>query len=322
MSQAIFLHQPGDESRLQWEDAPLPELGTQEVVIRHHAIGVNFIDIYHRSGLYPLELPAVLGMEAAGVIEAIGKEVRDFQVGDRVAYCTAVGSYSQRRVIAAEHLILLPDHISTKQAAAMMLKGMTAEYLIRRTYPVKQGDVVLFHAIAGGVGLIALQWLKQLGSFVIGTVSTEEKAALAKKYGCDEVIIHGKLDLAKRVKELTKGKGVPVVYDSIGKDTFMSSLDALRPRGLMVSYGNASGPVPPIAPSLLAQKGSLFLTRPTLMHYAANAAERRQSAACLFAACREGLEVSVHQEYPLQQAGQAHKDLVARKTTASTILIP
>ncbi len=322
-NKAIFLYQTGDESCLRWEYAPLAaELGEEEVVVRHEAVGINFIDIYHRTGLYPLNLPAVLGMEAAGIVEEVGKRVRDFHIGDRVAYCTSLGSYSQRRHIASGQLILLPTHISTKQAAAMMLKGMTAEYLIHRTFRVKRDHLVLFHAIAGGVGLIALQWLKQLGVFVIGTASTKEKAELARSYGCDEVIIHGEGDLAKQVRELTKGKGVDVVYDSIGKDTFMSSLDALRPRGMMVSYGNASGPVPPVAPSLLAEKGSLFLTRPSLMHYAASEGERRESAARLFAACRAGLEISIHQEYPLAQVARAHKDLAARKTTASTILIP
>lgn len=322
MSKAIRIHKTGDESVLRWEETSVPPLAAAEVLVRHHAIGINFIDIYHRTGLYPLELPAVLGMEGAGVIEEVGKDVKDFQAGDGVAYCTSIGSYAERRSVAAEHLVRLPEDINYEQAAAMMLKGMTAEYLIRRTYRVKRGDMVLFHAIAGGVGLLALQWLKQLGAFVIGTASTAAKKELALEHGCDEVLIHKEADIVQRVKDLTQGEGVAVVYDSIGKDTFAASLDSLRPRGLLVSYGNASGAVPSFSPHLLAQKGSLFLTRPTLFHYVNSAAARRQSAAQLFAAYREGMVVSINQRYPLAKAAEAHRAMAERRTTGSGILLP
>lgn len=320
---AIRIHEHGGPNVMKVEQISVGDPGPGEVRIRQTAIGLNFIDVYHRTGLYPLELPVTLGMEAAGVIDAVGEGVTQFKPGDRVAYGAGpIGSYTDLRIIPAGRVVPLPDSISDNQAAGMMLQGMTVEYLIRRTYPVKKGDTVLFHAAAGGVGLIACQWLKQIGATVIGTVGSEEKAEQAKAQGCDHTILYKSEDIAERVREITNGKGVPVVYDSVGKDTFEASLDSLAPRGMLVSFGNASGPVPPFNPGILAQKGSLYFTRPSLMTYVADDRELADSAAALFDAVSKGLSVSVNQTYPLAEAKQAHIDLEARKTTGSTVLIP
>jgi NADPH2:quinone reductase len=298
--------------------------GAGEIHIRQVACGLNYIDTYHRSGLYPLPLPATIGMEAAGVVDALGNGVDDFQVGDRVCYGAGPpGAYTELRNIDASRVIALPDDIDEKQAAGMMLKGMTAQYLIRRTYPVQPGDPVLFHAAAGGVGLIACQWLKHLGATVIGTVGSDAKAELARAHGCDHPIVYRRENFAERVREITEGRGVPVVYDSVGKDTFEPSLDCLQPRGLLVSFGNASGAVPRFEPGLLAQKGSLYLTRPTLMTYVAERDEHLATAHELFDVVRRGIvRVNIAQTYALRDAAQAHSDLEARKTTGSTVLLP
>lgn len=320
-AQAIRIHQTGGANCLRYESVELPPPQADEVLIRAQAAGLNYIDVYHRTGLYPLPLPTTLGLEGAGVVEAIGSEVSNVAVGDAVGYCAAgVGAYATHRIAKAERLVRLPNEIDAETAAAILLKGLTAEYLIRRIYPVRAGDVVLFHAIAGGVGQIACQWLKQLGAVVVGTVGSEEKARQAKALGCDHTILYEKEDIAARVRDITNGAGVPVVYDSVGKDTFTSSLHSLAPRGLFVSFGNASGAVPDFAPRLLAENGSLFFTRPTLMHYCATAQELQTAAEALFFAVRSGLEVKINQRYPLAETAQAHCDLEARKTTGSTIL--
>lgn len=308
---------------MRWEQVEVGTPGPGEVVVRNTAIGVNFIDTYHRSGLYPVPLPATLGMEGAGVIEAVGPKVKEFKVGDRVAYAQPIGAYAEVLVRPTDRLVKVPAGIDDKVAAAMMLKGMTAQYLLRRTYRVHKGDTILVHAAAGGVGQILCQWAKYLGATVIGTVGSEEKAPVAKKAGCRHVIVTAQESVPQRVKDITKGAGVPVVYDGIGKETFMDSLDCLRPLGLMVSYGNASGAVPPINIALLSQKGSLFLTRPTLMVYTAKHEDLVQSARELFAVVKKGaVKVAINQTYPLKEAAQAHRDLEARKTTGSTILLP
>jgi len=299
--------------------------GPGEALVRQTAVGVNFIDVYHRRGLYPLpSLPAGIGSEAAGPIEAVGPGVTDVAVGDRVAYAGGpTGAYCDARVLPAHRLVKLPDGISDPQAAAMMLKGMTAEYLLRRAFTVKPGDTILFHAAAGGVGTIACQWAKQLGATVIGTVGTRNKAAIASAHGCDHVIVTGEEDFVARVREITRGEGVPVVYDSVGKDTFMRSLDCLKPRGMIVSFGQSSGMVPPLDISILSSKGSLFLTRPSLMHYVAKREELLACAAALFdAVLHDGVKIEIGQTYSLQDAAKAHADLEARKTTGSTVLIP
>ncbi len=321
---AIRFHETGGPETLRWEEVEVGDPGHGEVLLRQTAVGLNFIDVYHRSGLYPVPLPSGIGLEAAAVVEKVGPGVADLKRGDRVAYASGpIGAYAEWRLYPAERAVKLPDAISDRQAAAMMLQGMTAEYLIRRTYPVKAGQWVLVHAAAGGVGLIICQWLKQIGATVIGTAGSPEKMELARAHGCDHVIDYRHEDVAKRVRELTGGKGVPVVYDGVGKDTFQSSLDSLAPRGMFVSFGNASGPVPPFEPVLLSAKGSLFFTRPSLMAYVATRQELLDSAAALFDVVLKGaVKIEVHQTYALKDAAQAHRDLEARKTTGSTLLLP
>ena len=325
MTKAIRIHAPGGPEALVYEDVAVPSPGPGEVLIDQGACGLNYIDVYHRTGLYPLPaLPAVIGMEGAGTVAAVGEGVEAFKPGDRVAYADAPpGSYAAQRLMPWHRLVKLPDAVGDQQAAAMMLQGMTVEYLIRRTYAVQPGDTVLFHAAAGGVGLIACQWLNHLGATVIGTVGSDEKAALAKSHGCHHTINYREENFTDRVRELTDGAGVPVVYDSIGKDTFEGSLDCLRPRGLMVSFGNASGPVDAFNTALLAQKGSLYLTRPTLLTYNAQREDLEASAAALFEVVTSGaVKIEVNQTYPLSETAQAHRDLEGRKTTGSTVLLP
>jgi NADPH2:quinone reductase len=324
MTRAIRFHQTGGPEVLRLEDLEVGEPGEGQARVRHAAVGVNFIDTYHRTGLYPLPLPSGLGVEAAGVVEAVGKGVAHVKKGHRVAYAGgAPGSYSEVRVMPAERLVRLPDAVGDRQAAAAMLKGLTVHYLVRRTYPVKAGETVLVQAAAGGVGLIACQWLKALGATVIGTVGSDEKARLARAHGCDHAIVYTREDFAARVKEITKGAGVPVVYDAVGKSTFQGSLDCLRPRGLMVSFGNASGPVPPVDLLQLSQRGSLFITRPTLAHYTATREELEAGARELFEVMQSGkVKVEVSVTYPLAEAARAHRDLEARKTTGSVVLLP
>ena len=323
MTHAVRIHSNGGPDVLQWEKVEVPEPNAGDVVVRQIAAGLNFIDVYFRTGLYKVPaFPSAIGNEGAGVVEAVGDGVTEVAVGDRVAYCMSLGSYTQRRLIPAKQLVKIPKGISEQQAAAVMLKGCTVQYLIRQAYPVQKGETVLFHAAAGGCGLIACQWLKHLGVRVIGTVGTAEKAELAKSHGCDHPIVYTEDNFVDRVKELTDGRGVPVVYDSVGKDTFNDSLECLQPRGLMVSFGNASGAVEPFAPALLAAKGSLFLTRPTLATYTATRADLEKTTADLFGVLSSGaVTVEVNQTYPLENAAQAHRDLEARKTTGSTILL-
>jgi len=324
MTHAIRIHATGGPDALQLDDVSLPTPGPGEALVRHSAIGVNFIDTYHRSGLYPLPLPSGIGSEAAGVVEAVGPGVTDVAVGQRVAYCGGPpGSYAAARVIAADRLVPLPAAVSDRDAAALMLKGLTVQYLFRQTFPLKGGETILFHAAAGGVGLIACQWAKALGVRMIGTVSSDEKAALARAHGCAETIVYTREDFVARVKALTGGAGVPVVYDSIGKDTFPASLDCLAPRGLFVSFGNASGPVAAFNLGLLAQKGSLFATRPTLMGYAAKGADLLAMADELFSMVAAGkVKADVRQTFPLAGAADAHRALESRATTGATLLIP
>jgi NADPH2:quinone reductase len=324
MTKAIRIHKHGGPEVLQWEDVEVPAPGQGEARIRHTAIGLNFVDTYQRSGLYPQQLPMVLGGEGAGVVEAVGPGVTDIKVGDRVAYGNAPpGSYAEARIVPASRLVKLPSGISDQQAASMMLKGLTTQYLVRSTYRIKPGDTVLFHAAAGGVGLIFGQWAKHLGATVIGTVGNADKARLAKAHGYDHVILYREQNFVDEVKKITKGAGVPVVYDGVGKDTFMPSLDCLQPRGLMVSFGNASGPVPPINLGILAAKGSLYVTRPTLGTYVAKREELVANANELFDVVSKGtVKIEVNQTYPLKDAAQAHRDLESRKTTGSTVLIP
>jgi NADPH2:quinone reductase len=319
---AIRIHQTGGPEQLRWEEVQVGAPKSGEVTLRNKACGVNFIDTYHRSGLYPMNLPSGLGLEAAGVVEAVGPDVNGLEVGDRVAYCSApIGAYAERRNYPAERLIKMPKAIDDKTAAAMMLQGMTTEYLIRRTYQVKPGDFVLLHAAAGGVGQIATQWLRHLGATIIGTAGSPEKLKIAADLGCHHVINYREGDWVSKVKAASGGKGVHVVYDGVGKDTFMPSLDCLRPRGYMVTYGNASGPVPAIEPLLLSQKGSLFLTRPTLFDYIAAREELETSAAELFEMVSSGkVKVEVKQRFDLKDAGEAHRQLEARKTSGSTVL--
>jgi NADPH2:quinone reductase len=323
MTHAVRIHSNGGPEVLRWEEVALPEPGRNEVIIRQTASGLNFIDVYFRTGLYKVpSFPATIGNEGAGVVEAVGVDVTEVAVGDRVAYCMSLGSYAQRRVVPAQQLVKLPDTVTDEQAAAMMLKGCTVQYLIRQTYPIKAGETVLFHAAAGGCGLIACQWLKHLGARVIGTVSTAEKAELAKAHGCDHPIVYTEENFVESVKTLTDGCGVPVVYDSIGKDTFEDSLDCLQPRGLMVSFGNASGAVEPFSPAVLAAKGSLFLTRPTLATFIATPEQLKATSSDLFEVVGSGsVKIEVSQTYALEDAAQAHRDLEARKTTGSTVLL-
>ena len=323
MPYAIRIHETGGPEKLKWEEVQVGDPGPGQVRVRNTAIGLNFVDTYQRSGLYSMPLPFILGSEGAGVVEAVGPRVKELKVGDRVAYSGPVGAYADVLLRPAERLVKIPAGVDDRTAAAMMLKGLTAHYLIRRTYRVKKGDTILMHAAAGGVGQILCQWARHLGATVIGTVGNEEKAALARKAGCKHVIVTSKEKFAERVKAITKGKGVPVVYDGVGKDTFMDSLDCLRPLGVMVSFGNASGPVAPISPTILAPKGSLFLTRPTLLHYTASREDLVKAARELFAVVKSGkVKISINQTYPLRDAAQAQSDLEARKTTGSTVLLP
>ena len=321
---AIRMHQAGGPEVMSWEEVEVGDPAPTEARVRHAAVGLNYIDIYHRTGLYPLPLPSGLGLEAAGVVEAIGTAVTDLRPGDRVAYAGGpVGAYSQVRCLPADRLLQLPDAIDFRTAAAMMLQGLTSAYLLRRTCRVEAGDAVLIHAAAGGVGLIACQWAKALGATVIGTVSNDAKAALASAHGCDHVIHYTREDFARRVREITGGAGVRVVYDGVGKDTFAGSLDSLQTCGMLVSFGNASGPVPPFDPLLLSQKGSLFLTRPTLMHYTAKRADLVALGSELFDVVGAGkVRIEVNQTYPLADVASAHRDLEARKHTGSTVLLP
>jgi len=324
MPKAIRIHAPGGPEVLSWDDVEVSDPGDGEVRLRQTAVGLNYIDTYHRSGAYPVgDLPAVIGLEGAGVVEAVGPGVSDLREGDRVAYATVpLGAYAEARVISAGRVVKLPGDIDDKTGAAMMLQGMTVEYLIRRTYPVQPGDTVLWQAAAGGVGLIACQWLKHIGATIIGTVGSAEKGELAKAHGCDHIINYREENFVERVRELTDGAGVPVVYDGVGKDTFDGSLDCLRPRGMMVIFGAASGPVPPFETGLLAGKGSLFLTRPTLMTYTASDAELAESAAALIEVVQSGaVKIEINQTYPLAEAAQAHADLEGRKTTGSTVFV-
>lgn len=323
MTKAIRVHAYGGPEVMKWEDVPTPEPGPSEVLIKQDAVGLNYIDVYFRTGLYKApSMPVTIGMEGAGTVTAVGSGVSGIATGDRVAYAGALGAYATERVIAADKLVKLPDGIDAKTGAAMMLQGMTAQYLIRRTYRVKSGDTIVVHAAAGGVGLIACQWARHLGATVIGVVSTEEKAALARAHGAAHTVI-GYDNLVAEVKRITGGAMVPVVYDSIGKETFTTSLDCLAPLGLMVSYGNASGPVPPVEISILAAKGSLYLTRPTLATYTAKRADLLETANDLFAVVKSGaVKIQVNQSFPLKDAAAAHTALESRKTTGSTVLVP
>lgn len=324
MPHAIRIHKTGGPEVMVWEEVAVPPPAAGEVQVKHHAVGLNYIDTYHRSGLYPQPLPAGIGLEGAGEVVAVGEGVIDLTVGERVAYAGGpTGAYAEVRNIPAHRLLKLPVALSYEQGAAMMLQGLTAAYLLRRTFPVKAGDTVLMHAAAGGLGLMVCQWAKALGARVIGTVSSEAKAELARAHGCDETINYSSENFYERVKALTDGAGVDVVYDGIGKDTFLGSLDSLRPLGMMVCVGNASGAIPPFDPLLLSQKGSLFLTRPTLMTYTAKRADLEALGGELFAVVLAGkVKVEVNQRYALKDAAQAHIDLESRKTTGSTILLP
>ncbi len=321
MTKAIRIEKAGGPEVMSWEDVEVGEPGPGEVRVKHTAVGLNYIDVYHRSGLYPLEYPSGLGLEAAGLVEAVGEGVNDLKKGNRVAYASPpIGAYAESRLMPANRLVKLPADIDEKQAAAMMLQGMTVQYLIRRTRRVVKGETVLFHAAAGGVGLIACQWLNHLGVNIIGTVGTDEKAEIARAHGCTHTINYNKEDFAARVKEITGGKGVPVVYDSVGKDTFEGSLACLAPLGMMVTFGNSSGPVPLFELGRLGQLGSLFITRPSLMAYTAKREDLMASANELFEVVLSGaVKIEVSQTYPLSEAVQAHRDLEARKTTGSTV---
>jgi NADPH2:quinone reductase len=320
---AIRFEKTGGPEVLDYVDIDLPPPGAGQARVKHSVIGVNFIDTYHRSGLYKLPLPSGLGSEAAGMVEAVGAGVTTLKAGDRVAYAGAMGAYSDAGNIAADRLVKIPAGVSDETAAAAMLKGMTAQYLLKRTYPVKAGQAIVLHSAAGGVGLIAGQWAKHLGVTVIGTVGTADKIALAKENGCAHVLNSRDADWPKQVRELTGGQGVPVVYDSIGKDTFAGSLDSLAVRGLLVSFGNSSGAVPPFEPGILAAKGSLYFTRPTLASYTRNAQELQETAEDLFAVIASGaVKIAVHQRFKLSEARKAHEALHSRATTGATVLIP
>ena len=324
MTKAIRIHEYGGPEKLIWEDVDTGQPGEGEVRLRQTAVGLNYIDVYQRSGLYPLgDLPKTLGMEAAGVIEDVGPGVDAFKPGDRVAYAMGLGPYAEERIMGTDKLVPLPDGIDDQSAAAMMLQGMTVHYLLRRTYKVQPGDTILIYAAAGGVGLIACQWAKHLGATVIGCVGSQEKADLAKANGCDHPILYREESVPDRVREITNGEGVPVVYDSIGKATFNDSIDCLAPFGLMVSFGNASGPVDPINPAMLGPKGSLYLTRTTLATHTATPELLLDGANALFNVVQDGhVKIAVNQTFPLSETAQAHVDLEARKTTGSTILLP
>jgi len=321
VTHAIRVHETGGPDVLRWEEVEVGDPGAGQVTLRQEAAGLNYIDVYHRIGLYPQPLPFTPGVEGAGVVEAVGPGVTGLKAGDRVAYAGPTGGYAEVRVIDADRLVKLPDSISGEQAAAMILQGMTAHMLLRSVHRVEPGETILIHAAAGGVGLIVCQWAKALGAIVIGTVGSDEKAELARAHGCDHPIVYTRQDFAAEVERITEGKKLPVVYDSVGKDTFLKSLDCLRPRGLMVSFGNASGPVDPVPPGILAQKGSLFLTRPTLFHYIADRAELEMAARELFDVVESGkVKIEIKQRFALKDAAEAHRALEARKTSGSTIL--
>lgn len=323
MSKAVCFNKFGGPEVLRWVDSDVAAPGPGEVLVRHKVVGVNFIDIYQRSGLYKVPLPAVAGNEGAGIVEAVGTGVTSVNAGDRVAYAGKIGSYCEARIIPADRLCLLPDTVSFEQAAAMMLKGLTVQYLIRKTYRVQQGETVVFHAAAGGVGQIACQWLKSLGAKVIGTAGSTEKCNLVLQAGADFCVNYRTENLVERVKAITNGEGVPVVYDSVGKDTFQSSLNCLRPFGLLVSFGNASGPVPAVDLGILAQLGSLYITRPTLATYTAKHSDLEKMAQELFGVVNSGaVRIDIKQRYHLKDAAQAQRDLEGRTTTGSSILIP
>ena len=325
MTKAIRIHKTGGPEVLQWEEVTVGEPGAGEVRIANKAVGLNYIDTYHRSGLYPVQMPSGIGLEAAGVVEAVGSGVTEFKAGDRVAYCNAtLGAYSEAKIHQAERLVRIPEGVSFEQAASAMLQGLTVWYLLRRLLKTPQsGETVLWHAAAGGVGLIACQWAKALGVNVIGTVSSDEKAQLARENGCTHTILYTKEDVVAKVKELTGGKGCPVVYDGVGKDTYLKSLDCLQPRGLLALFGNASGPVDALNTGLLAAKGSLYVTRPTLMSYVGKRDDLVAAAKELFDHILAGrIKVGARQKYALKDAAQAHRDLESRKTTGSTVLIP
>ena len=324
MTKAIRFHQTGGPEVLMLDDIDVGEPNGNQVLVRHTAIGLNYIDTYHRSGLYPLPLPSMIGMEAAGVVLETGPEVKDIKSGDRIAYASPPpGSYCEERLIEADKVVVIPSSVTDEVAAAMMLKGLTAQYLIRQIYKVSSNDTILIHAAAGGVGLIVCQWAKALGATVIGTVSTEEKAALASSNGCDHTILYTEEDFSARVLDITNGAKLPVVFDSIGNDTFEKSLDCLRPLGTMVSFGQASGPIPPVDLSVFAQKGSLFFTRPTLFNYADTASNLRTMSDDLFKCVASGeVKIKIDQKFALSEARSAHEALEARQTTASTILVP
>jgi NADPH2:quinone reductase len=324
MTKAIRISAVGGPEVMEYVDVDLPAPGRGEALIRQHACGLNYIDVYFRMGTYPQQLPAGLGMEGAGVVEAVGEGVTHIKPGDRVAYAgRPPGAYAEARVLPADVLVKLPGAISFETAAAMMLQGLTVQYLFRRTFRLQGGETILFHAAAGGVGLIACQWARALGVTMIGTVGSDEKAALAKAHGCVHTINYNKENFVERVKEITEGKGVPVVYDSIGKDTFTCSLDCLSPLGMMVSFGGASGPVPPFSLNELASRGSLFVTRPSLFNYIAKRDDLEMMAAELFGMVESGkIKIDINQRYALKDVAQAHRDLESRKTTGSTILLP
>jgi len=324
VAHAIRIHQTGGPEVLKWEEVAVGEPGPGQARVRNNAVGVNYIDTYHRSGLYPLPLPAGLGNEAAGVVEAVGAGVDWIKPGDRVASGTGpLGAYSTQRIVPADRLVKLPDDIDDRTAAAMMLKGLTVQYLLRQTYRLKGGETILFHAAAGGVGLIACQWARALGVTMIGTVGSDEKAQLAREHGCAHTIVYTRESFVDRVKEITGGKGVPVVYDGVGKDTFPASLDCLSPRGMFVSFGNASGPVAAFNLGLLAQKGSLYATRPTLVNYATDRDSLNALATDLFDMVRAGkIKADVRQTFALKDAAEAHRALQSRQTTGSTLLLP
>jgi len=325
MAHAVRFHETGGPDVLRWEEVDVGDPGPGQVRLRHEAVGLNFADTYFRSGLYPVALPAGIGVEAAGVVEAVGPDVTNVAVGDRVTYTgflNTLGAYSTERLIAAAPLVRLPAGIACETAAAMTMRGLTSAYLLRRIHAFAPGDTILLHAAAGGVGLIVSQWAKLLGLTVIGTVSSDHKAAVARAHGCDHTIDYSREDVAKRVRELTGGAGVDVVFDSVGKDTFEGSLDSLKRRGLMVCVGTASGPIPPFDPQRLAMKGSLYLTRPALADYIADPAEKNDLAGELFAHVAAGrIRIEINQRYALQDAAHAHRDLESRKTTGSSVFI-
>lgn len=321
MPHAIRVHQTGGPEVLKWEEVDVGEPGSGQVRLRQEAAGLNFIDVYHRSGLYKQELPFTPGVEGAGIVDTLGPDVTNVRVGDRVAYAGPIGGYAEERLIAADKLVKLPESIPTEQAAAMMLQGLTAEMLLRRVYRVKAGETILVQAAAGGVGLILCQWAKAIGATVIGTVGSDEKAELARANGCDYPIVYTRQDFVAEVQRITDGRKLPVVYDGVGRDTFMKSLDCLHRRGMMVSYGNASGPVDPFPATLLAQKGSLFLTRPTLFDYVVTRDELEQASAELFAVIESGkVKIEVKQRFALKDAAEAHRALESRRTSGSTVL--